>query len=62
MFKYLIDLIPNAEIYAISGLFIFLCLFGAVVVWVFRLDKKYIEKMGRLPLDSTKKNGDHQDG
>ena len=35
---------------------IFVGLFLFTLVWVFRLDKKYISKMENLPLDSNLEN------
>jgi membrane protein CcdC involved in cytochrome C biogenesis len=62
MFKYLFDSLAGIEIYAIASLFFFMAFFFVIVNWVIRMDKNYIKKMGQLPLDSQKNDGDQQNG
>jgi len=39
----------------ISLIFCFI-FFAVTIIWVFRLDKKYISRMGNLPLDQNSEN------
>ncbi|MCK9409404.1 MAG: CcoQ/FixQ family Cbb3-type cytochrome c oxidase assembly chaperone [Bacteroidetes bacterium] len=51
--KYLSS-IEGISAYPIFSLFIFIPFFLAVTIWVFKLDKKYLNYMGEMPLnDST---------
>ena len=58
MFKYLFDSFPGIEIYAIASLFFFMVFFIAILFRVIRMDKAYIHKLARLPLDSMPNDGD----
>ena len=53
MFKNILESVSGIEIYAIAGLLIFLVMFVAILFWIFRIDKKYIEKMEQLPLENN---------
>lgn len=53
MFSEHLSRIEGISIYPIVSMIIFITLFLAMLVWVFRLDKKYISKMENLPLDSN---------
>jgi cbb3-type cytochrome oxidase subunit 3 len=44
-------LAENVQIFSITATVIFFVVFIAVVIWVFRIDKKYINKMENLPFD-----------
>lgn len=50
MFKHYLEGIKNIEI----GPIISLNLFFVVIVWIFRLDKGFINKMKNLPLEEDK--------
>lgn len=56
MFSEHLSKIEGIEIYPIISMIIFIGLFLFTLVWVFRLDKKYISKMENLPLDSKLEN------
>ena len=56
MFSEHLSKIEGIEIYPIISMIIFISLFLLTLVWVFRLDKKYISKMENLPLDSNLEN------
>jgi len=60
MSEFIFDLIPDIEIYAICALVVFMSIFFIVIIWTLRLDKKYIDEMEQLPLDSTDINGEYQ--
>jgi cbb3-type cytochrome oxidase subunit 3 len=54
MFKHYFERIDGIEIYPIISLIIFLTFFVALIIWVVRADKKYIDRMRELPMDSDK--------
>ena len=62
MFKYIIEHLPNSEIYAIVSLLLFFLVFLGIIYKTIRTDKSYIRKMERLPLDTAQNNGDPSDG
>lgn len=52
MFKHYFERIQDIEIYPIISLVIFLGFFIGLLIWVSRANKKYIQEMKNLPLDS----------
>lgn len=56
MYKSVLENISGVDIYPIVSLVIFFLFFTGVIIWVFKADKSYINKMGRLPLEI--KSGD----
>lgn len=53
MIKEFLQTIPGVTAYPIISLVLFSTLFIGVVLWAFfRLDKKYVSKMEKLPLDT----------
>jgi hypothetical protein len=64
MFKEILNSISGVEIWPIIALFLFMTVFIAIVIWVIRLDKRFIKKMKELPLekDTSKNNGENQHG
>jgi cytochrome c oxidase cbb3-type subunit IV len=53
LYKELLQSIEGIEVYPIISLLIFLALFAGVVIWIIKLDKKYIKEVGALPLDNS---------
>ena len=45
--------IDGVSIYPIISLILFFLVFAFAIVWVVKLDKKYINRMENLPLDSN---------
>ena len=60
MFKEILNSISGIEIWPIIGLFLFMGLFVGILVWVFRLDKRFIKKMEELPLEEDSQNNGEQ--
>lgn len=56
MFSEHLSRIEGIAIYPIVSMIIFIGLFLFTLVWVLRLDKKYISEMENLPLDSNLEN------
>jgi cytochrome c oxidase cbb3-type subunit IV len=53
MFNNILESINGIEIYAITGLAVFLIMFVSVLIWILKVDRTYIEKMEQLPLDKN---------
>ncbi|NWF88511.1 MAG: cbb3-type cytochrome c oxidase subunit 3 [Ignavibacteriaceae bacterium] len=52
MYKEVLQSIKGVEVFAIISLFLFILLFVVIVFRTVKLDKKYLNKMAQLPLDS----------
>jgi cytochrome c oxidase cbb3-type subunit IV len=50
MFKHYFERIQDIEVYPIISLLIFVLFFVSLLVWVLRVDKKYVRTMENLPL------------
>jgi cbb3-type cytochrome oxidase subunit 3 len=57
MFKHYFERIEGIEFYAIFSLLLFFSFFILCIVWIIKLDKKYIKKMENLPLESNESEG-----
>ena len=58
------DLLSSAEgvsIYAVIALVSFILVFLGVVVWTFKADKNYLDKMKNLPLSSENKSNNNSE-
>ena len=53
MLKSVLESIAGIDIFPIISLAVFTLVFGAMLVWVFKLDKKTVSKMKKLPLDDN---------
>ena len=54
MFTNIMKSIPGIASYPIISLLVFLTIFAVVLFWVFvKVDRNYIRKMKKLPLDSS---------
>lgn len=64
MFKEILNSISGIAIWPVIALLLFMGLFVGIVVWVLRLDKRFIKKMEELPLekDTPINNGENQHG
>ena len=56
MFKQFIDKVDGADIYMITSFLIFMAFFVLVSIYLFVLDKGYLNKMQNLPLEDTSNN------
>lgn len=45
--------IEGVSIFPVIALILFVLIFAGAIIWVFRLDKKYIKQMEKIPLDSN---------
>ncbi|MCI0450019.1 MAG: CcoQ/FixQ family Cbb3-type cytochrome c oxidase assembly chaperone [Chlorobi bacterium] len=53
MYKHVLQSIEGIEIYPIISLVIFVLFFIAIIIWMFKADKKYLNKMASLPLENS---------
>jgi cytochrome c oxidase cbb3-type subunit 4 len=53
LYKELLQSIEGIEIFPLISLFIFIALFAGIVIWIVKLDKKYIKDMKTLPLENA---------
>ena len=56
MYRQVLESIEGIGIYPVISLVIFLAFFIGLVVWLIRVDKGYLERMGKLPLDHAEIN------
>jgi len=56
MHKNVLESISGIEIYPLISLVIFFAFFIIIIIWLFKVDKLYLEKMSRLPLEDTNNN------
>ncbi len=54
MFKHYFERIENVETAPIISLIIFFAFFVIMTIWIFRLDRKFVNKMKNLPLEEDK--------
>ncbi|MDP1675842.1 MAG: cbb3-type cytochrome c oxidase subunit 3 [Bacteroidota bacterium] len=53
--------IEGIAAYSLFSLFIFIPFFIAVTIWVLRLDKKFLNYMGAMPLDDSLENAEKKE-
>jgi len=51
MFKEVLQSIQGIEFYTIASMLILILFFIGIVIWLFKVDKKYIKTMSELPLN-----------
>ncbi|NBA73960.1 hypothetical protein GOQ04_00260 [Emticicia sp. ODNR4P] len=56
MFKQFIDKVDGADIYMITSFLIFMAFFVLVSIYLFIMDKSYLNKMQNLPLEDGNHN------
>lgn len=62
MIKDYLQTIDGVAIYPIISMIVFVLFFAAVLVWIFKLDKKYINRMENLPLEKDEENNFNNTG
>ncbi len=53
MFKYYFERIEDVEKGPVISLLIFFTFFIALLIWLWRMDKKHVDKMKNMPLDNN---------
>jgi len=56
MFKHYFEGIENIELGPVFFLILFFVFFIAIIIWIFRMDKSFLNKMKNLPIDDSKPN------
>jgi cytochrome c oxidase cbb3-type subunit 4 len=62
MTKELLQSIDGVTIYPIISLVVFVLFFAVILIWMFRVDKNYIQKMENLPLERDEENNFNNTG
>jgi cytochrome c oxidase cbb3-type subunit IV len=62
MFKEVLQSIEGIGIYPIISMIVFVIFFAAVIIWYFKADKKYLNKMKNLPLDNDEESNSNNTG
>jgi len=53
MFKEVLQSIEGIEFYTIVSMLILILFFIGMIIWLFKVDKKYIKHMSELPLNEN---------
>ena len=60
MFKHYFEQVDNIEIWPVMALIIFFVFFTGLIVYIIKLDKKFVKKMENMPFnDSENLDNDH---
>ena len=62
MNKELLQSIEGVSIYPIISLIVFVVFFAVILIWMFKVDKKYIKKMENLPFENEEENNFNNTG
>ncbi len=62
MFKEVLQSIEGIGIYPVISMIVFVLFFVIVIIWYFKADKKYLNKMRNLPLDNDEKLNSNNTG
>ena len=62
MYKEVLQSIEGIGIFPIISMIVFVIFFAAVIIWYFKADKKYLNKMKNLPLDNDEKINSNNTG
>jgi cytochrome c oxidase cbb3-type subunit 4 len=54
MIRDVLQSIEGVEFYTIVSMIIFILFFIGMIIWLFKVDKKYIKTMSELPLQEEK--------
>jgi len=54
MFKEVLQSIEGIEFYTIVSMLILILFFIGMIIWLFKVDKKYIKHMSELPLNEER--------
>jgi len=61
MIKDIIGSMAYSNLFGVLGTLIMFIMFGIIVIWALKLDKKYIDDMGHLPLEHVNGAGNEDD-
>lgn len=61
MYKELLRSIEDIEIYPIISLVMFVLFFAGMFIWIFQVDKSYVDQMKNMPFnDEPQKKSSHE--
>jgi Ca2+/Na+ antiporter len=56
MYKDILQSIEGISVYPIISLIVFVLFFAVILIWMIKVDKKYINKMENLPFENEEAN------
>lgn len=56
MYKDILQSIEGVSVYPIISLIVFVLFFAVILIWMIKVDKKYINKMENLPFENEEAN------
>lgn len=62
MIKDYLQNINGVEIYPIVSLIVFVIFFAAIIIWLVKVDKKYISRMENLPFEKNEESNINRKG
>ena len=62
MYSHILESLNNIQAYPVFSLLLFFTFFVAIIIWVVKADKNYINKMKNLPLDDISGGNDNLEG
>ena len=62
MFKQIFESMSDIGVFGLIAMIFFILIFLGIIYWTIKADKKYLNKMENMPLDSSKINGDINHG
>jgi cbb3-type cytochrome oxidase subunit 3 len=62
MYRHILESLDNIQAYPLFSLLLFFTFFVAIIIWVVKSDKKYINKLKNLPLDDVTIRDDNFEG
>ena len=62
MYKEILNSVEGISIYPIISLIVFVLFFAIILIWMFKVDKTYINKMENLPFEKEEENNFNNTG
>lgn len=62
MIRDVLQSLEGIELYPVISLIIFIVFFAALIIWMIKVDKKYIKKMKNLPLEKENETENNNSG
>ncbi|MFO7525343.1 MAG: cbb3-type cytochrome c oxidase subunit 3 [Ignavibacteriaceae bacterium] len=62
MIRDVLQSLEGIELYPVISLIIFIVFFAVLIIWMIKVDKKYIKKMKNLPLEKEDETENNNSG